>query len=89
MYYWQCVKLLIILTLELQEVLEFFEAIDLPLSPNSLYEFRKKDEKRIKNAQRKISVQARMARRKQRGKKKSKGAATKTSYLSGEFGLSK
>ena len=68
---------------------EFFESIDLPLSANSLFEFHKEDEKRIKNAERKISVKARMARRKQRAKRKSKGAATKTSYLSGGFGLSK
>ena len=59
------------------------------MSTNAQFHFQKEDEKCIKNAERKVLVKTRMARRKLCDKKKSKGEFSKTTYFPGAFGLSK
>lgn len=64
------------------------ESFGLIVGRNSLAGFRKEDQNRIQNAERKISLVTRKARRKKRGERKSKGEKTKTTYHPGAFGLS-
>ena len=58
------------------------------LDGNSLYQFRKEDNVRIKHSERKISLQYRMDRRKGRQQNKTK-CEPKVAYKAGSFGLSK
>ena len=65
------------------------ESIGVSIGPNSLAGFRKENKTRLDNAERKVSMKVRRARRKLRGEKKAKaGSKKKTTYHPGAFGLS-
>ena len=59
------------------------------VSSNMLSSLRKIDKERVKNAAKKISVKARLDRRKRRAKLKSKNEPKAISYMAGAFGISK
>jgi len=56
------------------------------MSQNTYQNLQREDKRRLFEAARKVSMKARLTRRRKRAEKKSKGE-TKTSYLAGSFGL--
>ena len=70
-------------------VIELLSSLGSELSGNAYWSLRQEDKRRLHEAARKISLKARLIRRKNRAKKKAANESVKYVYLAGGFGVKK
>ena len=70
-------------------VIELLSSLGSELSGNTYWSLRQEDKRRLHEAARKISLKARLIRRKNRAKKKAANESIKCVYFAGGFGVRK